>query len=128
MRISCPSCQIAYEIPEQKLLGRKLRCAGCGTNWVPLPAAAPEPEPEPARAVTFEIPAFATQDRFPATRLAPLPLAAAPRRRPSVVLLGWIATILICTAAGLAAIHYRTAVMHIWPASIRLYHALTFGP
>lgn len=65
MRIVCPSCQAAYEVPEKLLSGapRKVRCARCGDAWVPeavvvavpaveevrppAPEAEPEPEPEP---------------------------------------------------------------------------------
>lgn len=47
MRIVCPSCQAAYEVPD-KLLGsspRKVRCARCGGSWVPEPVAAPILQP-----------------------------------------------------------------------------------
>lgn len=52
MRIVCPGCEAAYEVPEAMLSpGRAVRCARCGRDWVPLPeeerpAATEEPSPE----------------------------------------------------------------------------------
>ena len=63
MRISCPSCMAAYEVPDA-LIGsapRQLRCARCGVAWtvhpeaaetaeavLPGPIAMPEPPAGPA--------------------------------------------------------------------------------
>ena len=49
MRLSCPSCQTEYDVPDAALTGRtrKLRCVTCGNQWEAGPIAAPEPEPEP---------------------------------------------------------------------------------
>lgn len=46
MRIVCPSCQAAYEVPDKLLSSgpRKVRCAKCGGDWM----AEAEPEPAPA--------------------------------------------------------------------------------
>ena len=40
MRIVCPACSAAYEVPDA-LLGspRPVRCARCGHEWLPEPAA-----------------------------------------------------------------------------------------
>jgi predicted Zn finger-like uncharacterized protein len=53
MRIVCPSCQAAYEVPDKLLSSgpRKVRCAKCGGDWMAEaePEAAPgamEAEPE----------------------------------------------------------------------------------
>ncbi len=45
MRILCPSCQAAYEVPDKLLSSgpRKVRCAKCGGDWM----AEAEPEPAP---------------------------------------------------------------------------------
>ncbi len=50
MRIVCPSCQAAYEVPDKLLAGspRKVRCARCGGDWVPEPVPAPTPATLPA--------------------------------------------------------------------------------
>ena len=38
MRIVCPGCEAAYEVPEAMLSpGRTVRCARCGRGWIPLP-------------------------------------------------------------------------------------------
>jgi predicted Zn finger-like uncharacterized protein len=38
MRIVCPGCEAAYEVPEAMLSpGRTVRCARCGRDWVPWP-------------------------------------------------------------------------------------------
>lgn len=52
MRIVCPSCQAAYEVPDKLLTGspRKVRCARCGDNWVPEPVPAPTPAAMPSAA------------------------------------------------------------------------------
>ncbi|MFC0410768.1 zinc-ribbon domain-containing protein [Roseomonas elaeocarpi] len=45
MRIICPRCEAAYEVPEMMLssglsAGRTVRCARCGARWAPLPPPA----------------------------------------------------------------------------------------
>lgn len=54
MRIACPNCAAAYEVPDRLLASgpRALRCARCGQTWTPSesvpPQAAPAPEDRPA--------------------------------------------------------------------------------
>ena len=49
MKIVCPSCQAQYEVPEVVLTSRrKMRCARCGSEWVPADARAAESPPPPA--------------------------------------------------------------------------------
>lgn len=45
MRIACPTCAAAYEVPDRLLAGpaRTLRCSRCGTDFTLAPAAPPEP-------------------------------------------------------------------------------------
>jgi predicted Zn finger-like uncharacterized protein len=128
MRIDCPACQIVYDVPEPKLLGRKLRCAGCGHDWVPLPAPVPPAPPPPPPPAELEV------RHDPPPPLAAPVLIVPERPRPSysrrgakLVLLGWIATISLCAGGGFAFYHYRLPVMHAWPPSIRLYRALSLG-
>ena len=47
MRIVCPSCQATYQVPDKLLSGppRKVRCARCGADWLPEPAAKPPAGP-----------------------------------------------------------------------------------
>jgi predicted Zn finger-like uncharacterized protein len=49
MRIACPICAAAYDVPDQMLQsGRKVRCGKCGHQWVAALPAAPVPRQEPA--------------------------------------------------------------------------------
>lgn len=61
MRLTCPSCEAKYEVPDDAIpdSGRDVQCANCGHAWfqtrsraisasTPL-AAVPDPDPEPAR-------------------------------------------------------------------------------
>ncbi|SUE62511.1 zinc-ribbon domain-containing protein [Roseomonas gilardii] len=53
MRIVCPGCEAAYEVPEAMLSpGRTVRCARCGRDWLPLPE-----QGQDATAVEEDIPA-----------------------------------------------------------------------
>ncbi len=129
MRINCPSCQIEYDVPETRLRGRNLRCAGCGHSWMPLPAnPAPPPEPESSTvAAMASAPILAVDSGADLPSMRMRPVLSTPRRRPDWVLLGWIATILLVGGLGLGLIHYRSNIMHAWPPSIRLFRALSIA-
>jgi len=49
MRITCPSCQTSYRLPEGSVgaAGRDVRCARCGESWHAAPEPAETPEPAP---------------------------------------------------------------------------------
>ena len=57
MRLTCPSCDAVYEVPDDAIPeeGREVQCTNCGHGWfqphpeIPVPAGAfaPHPEPEP---------------------------------------------------------------------------------
>lgn len=87
MRIVCPTCQAAYEVPESLIGGaaRKVRCARCGGAWVPQ-AVAPEatrtrPESE-AGPELAQPPAASAGAATPGRALAPVvaPRMQAPER------------------------------------------------
>lgn len=125
MRIVCPACAAAYEVPVERLVpGRAVRCARCGTDWTPLAAeperapAAPElqpeplpppPEPEPATAIPI-----AASSEAPSRAAGPV----------SALGVAWAVSILVLLAAAWGAYAERGAVMHAWPPSIRAYAAL----
>ena len=45
MKIACPTCNAAYEVPAENLApGRGVRCARCSNVWPPIPAFEPPPE------------------------------------------------------------------------------------
>jgi predicted Zn finger-like uncharacterized protein len=92
MRLTCPSCGVAYEVSPTLLAGRRaVRCARCGHVWTPPPvpsaASAPEsfPTPPPAQAqteepptVTVVVPKLAEEER-PAHVAERPPVPAIPR-------------------------------------------------
>ncbi len=84
MRIVCPDCRAAYEVPEQRLApGKAVRCARCGHEWAPV-AAAPIAVPEaavlpPAAAPAVVPPPPPLPPEVPAPVLDEPKLFAAPR-------------------------------------------------
>ena len=67
MRIVCPNCAAAYDVPDQVLAGppRLFRCARCAHEWtpafVPLPLPAPDvpmapPKPMPVKPAAIGLP------------------------------------------------------------------------
>jgi predicted Zn finger-like uncharacterized protein len=152
MRISCSVCSTTYEVPDQTLaVGRKVRCAKCGHQWVPRPAVvrgpAPRPQSEsptervpPARLAESltEIPpvpmappaqAVAPDPLHGTTIIRPLSTPQPPRRRAGAAAwLGWVASLAVWVAVLWAAYAYRTQVMDAWPPAKRLYAALGLGP
>lgn len=125
MRIQCPSCEAAYDLPQGRVVaGRAVRCARCGTDWTPSPAVEPQPaaEPDPPPIEAPAPPAAAEP------RAALRPAAAAPRRlrRPSerqLVLGGWVLSVAVLLLLGWAAVAWRDGVMRAWPPSERAYAA-----
>ena len=144
MRIVCPSCQAAYEVPEKLLSGapRKVRCARCGDAWVPetvavlvLPAEeappaelAPEPEPEPVPASPLRpeaSPPPAAIVPLVADRLVPEPDEAPPRRgKPVLAAIAWAVSVVLLAGAGWAAVAWRAEIMASWAPSRRLFMLL----
>lgn len=143
MRIVCPSCAAAYEVPDARVVpGQPVRCARCGTNWSPVaetqpalkpfgpllppidagslpaaPLAALTPAPAPAPAETRM---FSSSDSYAPTLDRPgRSLAGGP-----AVLAGWVLSVAIVIGLCWAAVVWRGDVMHAWPPSERLYSAL----
>ncbi|MBV8613692.1 MAG: zinc-ribbon domain-containing protein [Acetobacteraceae bacterium] len=122
MRLVCPDCAAAYEVPPSKLGGRRrLRCARCGREWVAPgePAGATE-----APGASFEDAPEAAEPRAapPGTRAA---VAPRPAPRGGLALrLCWAASLLVLAIAAWESVAWRSAVMRAWPPSQRLYVAL----
>ena len=130
MRVICPSCSAAYEVPDALLsAGRTVRCARCGEEWVAgAPAEEPEPPP-PERAVPEPPDQYADPERF-----APHLSAQAEMRRTASTRHGnfglqaaWAASIAVLLVLGWSAYAWRSEVMQTWPASTWLYAALGLG-
>lgn len=138
MRIVCPSCAAAYEVPEQRISpGRMVRCARCAREWAPVAAAAVAPAPVvPPSAPPVARPepklerlAAAPGMRTPilsVPQARPVPIAAPPEpgRPDRGVALGWIVSVVILVALAAAAYAKRDEIVRAWPASERAYAAL----
>ena len=141
MHVLCPSCATGYEI-ETISRPRRLRCAKCGGEWRVLPpeaVAAPDLDgveavvPEPA------LPASASSDPLRADLDEREALSADPARRApasaatlrlpgreDALLLGlWILSLAVMVLALFAFWHWRAAIGHRWPPSLRLYRLLS---
>ncbi|MFZ6761838.1 zinc-ribbon domain-containing protein [Pseudoroseomonas sp. WGS1072] len=124
MRIECPHCAAAYDVPDSALSpGREVRCARCAHDWAPVPA--PPPPPAPRRSATAPVqPVAALSVGQAPSRPEPLKLAreAAPDRGNLV--LAWIASLLLVAAALAGLWVWREALAEAWPPLAWLYRAL----
>jgi predicted Zn finger-like uncharacterized protein len=141
MRIDCPDCAAAYEVPDRLLTGRKtVRCARCGTEWIMAPPL-PDESQSPSEIKPVEIldrppvtehrgldtfsPAQDSRHRSVVTAMERLVQTARPPSRPSFwPTLGWIISIVLIACLAWGTIAWRTEVMRVWPPSTRLYIAL----
>ena len=124
MKIVCPACAAAYEIPANRLQpGQVVRCARCGGDWTPLEpepeplAAEPEPEPEP-------LPPPEPPAPEPPAPIVATSVPEATRPRVSALAAAWALSIAAVVALVWGAFAGREAVMHAWPPSTRAYAAL----
>jgi predicted Zn finger-like uncharacterized protein len=145
MRVECPNCSAAYEVPE-RLLGTKaraLRCARCDTVFeasAPIPEEErppPPPPPEPERAAPPPPPEplpepepdpqpeeEARFDEAPPAPLVPPPMRERPAKAP---ILAWGASLLAVGGGVYALFAYRDAVAEAWPPAARLFLWLGMG-
>jgi predicted Zn finger-like uncharacterized protein len=134
MRIVCPSCSAAYDVPEGLLSGRKaVRCARCSNEWQPAgrePAVVAPVQPgvvPPLRPPVLDErlrPQRLGAERG-ATAIDRLMATPQPKSRAGLALrLAWLGSIVLVAALIGAAYVERATVMAVWPPSIRLYVAL----
>jgi predicted Zn finger-like uncharacterized protein len=133
MRVECPICTVAYEVPQSLLtVQRRLRCAGCGHEWwmqEPTPEALPDVAPEPTAPLAAPLVAEIHEpaaSREPSSRLSIDPPATP--RMDRMIWAGWAASIALLLLAVWAGEHYRHGIMRIWPPSERLFAAIGQGP
>jgi predicted Zn finger-like uncharacterized protein len=151
MRINCPHCAAIYEVPEERLTGRKaVRCARCLAEFDPtLPGSAlhepvppepvsPEPvPPEPSAAIDESLPERHDQPPEPRPTLSSAPadgtvaisamqrlVQSAPPQRSSGSLIGWVLSLLVLACILWGVFNWRTEIMKAWPPSARAYEAL----
>lgn len=148
MRIVCPSCSAAYDVPDSLVTAARIvRCARCGGEWTPVQAGAAEPEPapppmgdpqppvpgEPAVTAALRVPAA---DNSPATEAPPPRLSAMDRLAlhaawpPSRLQLrmAWAASLALLAFLGWAAYAWRAQIVEAWPPSARMYAAFGMQP
>jgi len=136
MRIACPACAAAYDVPDARLTpGGVVRCARCGTDWAPL-AAATVPEPPAIEVLPPESPSLAAPDGIkapassePSPRIDEpvLPRFGAGSARAALAL-AWLASVAALCALAWAAVTWRADIMQAWPNSARLYALLGLIP
>jgi predicted Zn finger-like uncharacterized protein len=148
MRIECPACAAAYEVPDHLLLApdgaaaRPVRCLRCNNRWQPVAPRPAQPPPFasgsdpvlPGPALLEPAPA-----RGPATMRNTPPAVAAqasplqPGRAPARVtqpggmvapLLAWALSLALLAGAAILLVRHRDAVVAAWPPAARLFLAL----
>lgn len=138
MRLVCPQCATAYDVPDPLVLatpGRLVRCTNCGHQWAPVPAVPLPPleaqaevaaEPE-ARAQSVAEPEPASAPATPPSiRAADRPIASAPTA-PSASRIApvlWAASLVVLAALIWAGVHFRHQIVGVWAPSARLYIGL----
>ncbi len=136
MRIVCPSCDAAYDVPTQVVAaGRTLRCVRCGAEFVAgeraLETAPPAAVAAPPRTATPGVATLVATEPGGSVDARPAPRTgehAVLRRRRAAVLAGWAVSAMVLGAGAWAGIAWRGAVTQAWPASGRLYAALGYAP
>lgn len=114
MRLVCPHCTAAYDVPPALVVGRRaIRCARCGEEWAERGEAEKPEAPPPVRAVSAPV----------ATPRVDPPIAPS-RRSTTAIRLAWVVSVLVLVLAGWGAVAWRTEAMHAWPPSQRVYSAL----
>jgi predicted Zn finger-like uncharacterized protein len=127
MRITCPSCSTAYDVPDSLMpAGRIVRCARCGGEWTPVAdaVAAAAGEEAEGRSIEAAVPVTAEAATWSVARQSAMDrLAADPARTPSrlPLRLAWAVSVLVLAVAVWAALAWRTDIATAWPPSGRVY-------
>ena len=145
MRIACPACNTAYDVPENRLApGQDVRCARCSAVWSPLPLldeppfaiAATDPQPTapgPGLAASGSSDDLGLAPVPPQSLIVSAPAGAAPAPKTGrdrfghlrgVALAGWLLTFAILGTFGWLAVTRRAEIVHAWPPSERAYALL----
>lgn len=126
MRIACPACDAAYEVPDHLIgAGRRLRCAKCGHEWLVRPPEREEPArpAPPARGLPVPNPVLR---RPPQVIEPPLPQFgdAAPQRPRIGLWLAWTASAVVLLLLAALMLTLRAEIVAAWPPAERFYAAL----
>lgn len=111
MRLVCPHCAAAYDVPPALLAGRRaIRCARCGEEWAER-GHAEVPPPIPAASES----ALMREIDTPITTARPSTAA---------IRVAWVVSVLVLVLAAWGAVAWRVEAMHGWPPSQRVYSVL----
>jgi predicted Zn finger-like uncharacterized protein len=129
MNVLCPSCAAQYDVPQSQMARpRLLRCARCSTEWRVPPAVAPEPVAPNPVADTSAIVVPLLPPIMHAGAMLPLVAAqakpAGARRGAALWIVLWLLSLLVIVAGLYAVWHWRGAIGHRWPPSLRLLRML----
>ncbi len=120
MRILCPQCQAAYEVPERLIAGgRLLRCVKCRHEWAEAPPASEPPAPAPS--VPPPASPSSAPPPIPAQHRPPQPIDPPPRREGRALAAAWTASALALVGLIAALLAYQAPITAAWPPMARLY-------
>ena len=133
MRIVCPSCEATYNVADATLGAavRQVRCVRCSTVWQVDPAPEPtdsiEVHPDADLPPSIAIPREMSEPAPPPQPMSAthrLPTTLKPPGGMTAVAFAWLLSFAILGATGWAAVIWRSAIMHAWEPSKRLYQWL----
>jgi predicted Zn finger-like uncharacterized protein len=127
MRIVCPACETAYDVPDGVLVpGRALRCARCRSEWLPVSAPPPDIEAAPIPD-TASVNEPAVPPPTPSLRIEPASEGLRPPGPRVAVIAGWLLSLLLLVGLGYAAVTWRQPIEQAWPPSTRAYTLLGYS-
>ncbi len=134
MRIVCPACRAAYEVPAPVVdAGRTLRCTRCEAQFSAsaaqesrAPAEQVGPPATSASAAPSDSAGFHAEEAARPPTSGEPPSAKAPSRLPAAVLACWVLSLVVLAGGAAAALAWRQQVMVAWPPSARAYAALGY--
>lgn len=136
MRIACPDCGAAYDVPDTMLsAGREVRCARCGRGWAPLAAAPIFPEPPPlpvSQAPAPPVPPPAIEPvPWPEPLAAAEPAVAVPSEVPLLpphderrLALAWSFSVMSLLLGVVGVVIFHAEISSAWPPAFRLFRAI----
>lgn len=125
MRIECPGCKAAYDVPESRLRpGLALRCHRCGLEFPAVPPA-PEDEPLPPLPPSSLVPPEAAAPPGLTALRHPEAAGTQPARKPGRALAAaWAGSLGVLAVAVVAAVLWRAPITAAWPPAARAYAVL----